>query len=113
MKLVIAIIHPEQLPAVKKALFDAQIHRFTAQNVKGTAKMHLAQHQMYRGVDREVDLFNRVRLEIAVNDAFLEATIEAICAGANESGEKGIILVHELLDAIVASTGERGPRAIA
>lgn len=113
MKLVIAIIHPEQLPAVKQALFDAQIHRFTAQNVKGTAKMHLAEHQKYRGVDREVTLFNRVRLEIAVNDAFLEATIEAVSAGANASGGHGIILVQELVDAIAASTGERGPRAIA
>lgn len=113
MKLVIVIIHPEQLPAVKAALFDAQIHRFTAQNVKGTAKMHMAEHQRYRGVEREVDLFNRIRLEIAVNDAFLEPTIEAVRAGANRSGEHGIILVQELIEAVSVATGERGPRAIA
>lgn len=113
MKLVIVIIHPEQLPAVKQALFDAEIHRFTAQNVKGTAKMHMSEHQRYRGVDREVDLFNRVRLEIAVNDAFLEPTIEAVQAGARQAGDHGIILVQELVEAVAVENGERGPRAIA
>jgi nitrogen regulatory protein P-II 1 len=111
MKLVIAIIHPEQLPAVKQALFDAEVRRFTASTVQGTVPK--AEQQTYRGVEHEVSLFNRIRLEIAVNDAFLEPTIEAICSGAAKTGGHGKIFVTELLDIINAWNGERGPRTIA
>ena len=67
MKLVIAVIKPEQLPAVKRSLFDAQIRHMTAMPVLGTTTR--TEQAMYRGVQREVSLFNRVRLEVAVNDA--------------------------------------------
>ena len=110
MKLVIAIIKPEQLPAVKKSLFDAQIRHMTAMPVMGTATR--TEQSMYRGVQREVSLFSRVRVEIAVNDARLEAAIEAISAGAMESGGSGKILVTELHEAVVVWTGLRGPRAL-
>lgn len=110
MKLVIAIIKPEQLPAVKKSLFDAQIRHMTAMPVMGTATR--TEQSMYRGVQREVSLFSRVRVEIAVNDARLEAAIEAISAGAMESGGSGKILVTELHEAVTVWTGLRGPRAL-
>ena len=110
MKLVTALIRSEQLPAVKQALFDVQTRHLTATSVLGTAPK--SEQQMYRGVAREVSLLRRVRIEVAVNDEQLETAIEAICAGAKESGVWGRIFVTELHDAITIWTGERGPRTI-
>ena len=70
MKLIVAVIRPEQLPTVKQALFDAQIRHMTASTVQGTGTR--TEQQMYRGVAKEVSLFRRVRLEVAVNDDRLE-----------------------------------------
>lgn len=110
MKLVIAIIRPEQLPAVKQALFDAQVQHLTATTVMGTAPK--SEQQMYRGVQREVSLFRRIRVEVAVNDGQLETAIDAISRGARETGGWGRILVLPLEDAITIWTGERGPRVL-
>ncbi len=110
MKLVIAVIRAEQLPAVKQALFDAQIRRLTATTVLGTAPQ--TEQQMYRGVQREVSLFRRVRVELAVNDSELETAIDAISRGAQETGGWGRIMVQPLDDVVTIWTGVRGPRAL-
>ncbi len=110
MKLLIAVIRPEQLPAVKQALFDAQIRRLTATTVMGTAPQ--SEQQMYRGVQREVSLFRRVRVEVAVNDSEVETAIEAISRGAHETGGWGRIMVQPLEDIVTIWTGVRGPRAL-
>ena len=80
MKLVVAVVQPQQLPAVKRALTAAQVYHMTATNVLGTAPER-DEHHVFRGVDQEVDLFQKVRLEIAVNEAFVEPTIDAIIEG--------------------------------
>jgi nitrogen regulatory protein PII len=67
---------------------------------------------MYRGVAKEVSLFRRVRLEIAVNDDRVEAAIQAISEGAQKSGGWGHIFVTELAEVVTVWTGERGPRAL-
>ena len=110
MKMITALIRSEQLPAVKQALFDAQIIHLTATSVLGTAPK--SEQQMYRGVAREVSLFRRVRVEVAVNDEQVEAAIEAISAGAKKAGGWGRIFVTDLHDVVTIWTGERGPRAI-
>ena len=110
MKLVIEVIRPEQLPAVKQALFDAQIRRITATTVMGTAPQ--TEQQMYRGVQREVTLFPRIRVELAVNDSELETAIEAISRGAHETGGWGRILVQPLEEVVTIWTGVRGTRAL-
>lgn len=110
MKLVYALIRPEQLPAVKHALFEAQIQRLTAMNVLGTAPM--AEQQMFRGIEKKVELFQRVRVEVAVNDSMVEKAIDAISRGAMESGGHGRIFVIDLHDAVTIWTGLRGPKAI-
>lgn len=110
MKLVVAVIRPEQLPSVKRALFDAQIRHMTATTVQGTGTR--TEQRMYRGVAKEVSLFRRVRLEIAVNDDRVETAIEAISEGAHKSGGWGHIFVTELSDAVTIWTGARGPRAL-
>ncbi len=110
MKLVIAVIRPEQLPAVKQALFDVQIRRITATTVMGTAPQ--TEQQMSRGVQREVSLFPRIRVELAVNDSELETAIEAISRGAHETGGWGRILVQPLEEVVTIWTGVRGTRAL-
>ena len=110
MKMIIAVIKPEQLPAVKQALFDVEIRHMTATSVLGTAPR--TEQQMYRGVAREVSLFRRVRIEVAVNDEQVETAIDAISSGAKAAGGWGRIFVTELHEAVTVWTGERGPRAI-
>ena len=110
MKMVVALIRPEQLPAVKRSLFEAQIPRLTAMNVLGTAPM--AEQQMFRGIEKRVTLFQRVRVEVVLNDALVEKAIEAISKGAMETGGHGRIYVLDVHDASTIWTGVRGPKAV-
>ena len=110
MKLVTALIRPEQLPSVKNALFDAQLKHFTATTAVGTGSR--TEQEMYRGQQREISLFDRIRVELALNDSSVEQAVEAISAGCMASGGYGRILVTELHDAMTVWTGERGPRSL-
>ncbi len=112
MKLIIAIIQPHQLPSVKKALYDAQVYKITVNNVLGCGE-EKGYHETYRGVEHEVTLLKKIRLEIAVNEDFIEPTINAIVKGArtNNVGD-GKIFVTGLEECVRIRTGERGNRAI-
>jgi nitrogen regulatory protein PII len=110
MKMVVATLRPEQLPAVKQALFAAQIRHITVTNALGTAPK--SEQRKYRGVAREVSLFRRLRLEVAVTDARVETAMQAIAEGAHEGGGWGRIFVMDLHDTMNIWTGERGPRTL-
>jgi len=112
MKLIIAIIQPHQLPAVKKSLYDAQVYKITVSTALGCGE-EKGYHETFRGVDHEVTLLQKVRLEIAVNDDFVESAIAAIVNGArtNNVGD-GKIFVVTLDECVRIRTGERGTRAI-
>lgn len=110
MKLVVALIRPEQLPAVKFALQEADFNQLTASTVMGTAPR--SEQQMYRGVERQVSLFRRVRVEIALPDAKVEEAVKAIEVGAKESGGWGRVFVVDLHDALTVWTGDRGEDAL-
>ncbi|MCB1052367.1 MAG: P-II family nitrogen regulator [Acidobacteria bacterium] len=112
MKLVVAYIRPDRLTAVKKALFERQIYKISVTNAIGCGQQR-GYHEHYRGSDLEVDLLKKVRIEIGVNDAFLDATIGALIEGG-QTGEvgDGIIFVQDLIDCLNIRTGERGPAAI-
>jgi nitrogen regulatory protein P-II 1 len=112
MKLIIAMIQPHKLPDVKKALFEAQIHKMTVSNVLGCGQQK-GYTETYRGVIHEVNLLKKVRLEIAVNDEFVEPTIKAIIKGA-KTGKigDGKIFVLNLEDCIRIRTEEKGNEAI-
>jgi nitrogen regulatory protein P-II 1 len=109
--MVVAIIQPQQLPAVKKALFDAQIKHLTVTNVLGTAPEGAEKHH-FRGVEYQISLLQKVRLELPLKESMVESAIEAITQGARKTGGFGIIFVTELHDAIVVKTGERGEQAV-
>ena len=112
MKLVVAMIQPHKLPDVKKALFNAEIHKMTVTNVLGCGQQK-GFTETYRGVVHEVNLLKKVRFEIAVNDEFVEPTIQAIIKGAktDKIGD-GKILVLNLERCVRIRTGEGGHDAI-
>jgi nitrogen regulatory protein P-II 2 len=112
MKLVIAYIQPEKLEDVKQALFAKGITKMSVTNSLGCGQQ-MGYLESYRGVKMEVNLLKKARLEIAVNDEFLELTIEGIIDGARtgEIGD-GKIFVQELVDVVRIRTGERGGEAI-
>jgi len=115
MKLIIALIQPNRLEAVKQALADVEVFRLTVMDVQGFGRQR-GQTEVYRGHELAVNLVRKVQLMIAVNDNFLEPTIEAILRGGRtgSSGEigDGKIFVLPLEDCIRIRTGERGGEAI-
>jgi nitrogen regulatory protein P-II 2 len=112
MKLVIAIIQPHKLDAVMKALDEKEIYLKTVSNVLGCGRQK-GVSEVYRGVKEAGNLIKKVRLEIAINDAYLEPTIEAISSKA-KSGQvgDGKIFVIDLAECVRIRTGERGGTAI-
>ena len=112
MKLIIAMVQPEKLPDVKKALFDAEIHKMTVTNVVGAGQQK-GFTESYRGAVEEVNLLKKVRFEIAVNDDHVEATINAIIKGARTGNiGDGKIIVTPVEQCIRIRTGEKGSAAI-
>jgi nitrogen regulatory protein P-II 2 len=112
MKLVVAMIQPHKLPDVKKALFEAEVHKMTVTNALGCGQQ-AGFEETYRGVIHEINLLKKVRLEIAVNENFVKATVDAIIKGARtgEIGD-GKIFVSDLSECIRIRTGETGCEAI-
>ncbi len=112
MKLIIAYIKPERLTAVKHALYDNHVFKLSVTNALGCGQQK-GYSESYRGVEIEVNLLKKVRLEIAVNEDFVEPTIEAITRGARtgEIGD-GKIFVLDLPECIRIRTGEKGKLAI-
>jgi nitrogen regulatory protein P-II 1 len=106
------MIQPHKLPDVKKALFDAEVHKMTITNVLGCGQQK-GFSETYRGVVHEVNLLKKVRLEIAVNEDFVQPTIDAIIKGARTGkiGD-GKIFVLDLPQCIRIRTGEKGNEAI-
>jgi nitrogen regulatory protein P-II 2 len=115
MKLIIAVIQPHRLEAVKAALADVEVFRLTVMDVQGFGRQR-GQTEVYRGHEFSVNLLRKVQLMIAVNEDFLEPTIDALIKGGRTgtSGEigDGKIFVLPLEDCIRIRTGERGGEAI-
>ncbi len=112
MKLIIAMIQPHKLPDVKKALFEADVHKMTVTNALGCGQQK-GFSETYRGVITEVNLLKKIRLEIAVNDNFVKPTVEAIIRGAATGNiGDGKIFVTPLEECIRIRTREQGSAAI-
>ncbi len=112
MKLIVAMIQPHKLPDVKKALFKEDIHKMTVTNALGCGQQK-GYTETYRGVIHEINLLKKVKIEIAVNENFVEPAINAIIKGAktDKIGD-GKIFVTSIEDCIRIRTGERGRSAI-
>jgi len=112
VKLIIAYIQPHKLNEVKQELYKAEVYKISVTNAMGCGQQK-GFHESYRGVDIEVNLLKKVRIEIAVNDNFVKPTIDAIIKGAR-SGEigDGKIFIVPMEDCIRIRTGETGETAI-
>ena len=112
MKLIIAYIQPHKLQDVKQALYKAEVCKLSVTNALGCGEQH-GYEESYRGIKFEVNLLKKVRLEIAVNDDFVEKAIEAIIEGA-KTGQigDGKIFVLDLNECIRIRTGDKGNKAI-
>jgi nitrogen regulatory protein P-II 2 len=112
MKLIIAIIKPDRLEAVKEELYKAEVNLITVNEVLGHGRQ-MGVTEVYRGMREMGNLLRKVRLEIAVNEDFVEPTIKAIIKGA-QTGEigDGKIFVLDLVECVRIRTEERGGAAI-
>jgi nitrogen regulatory protein P-II 2 len=115
MKLIIAIIQPTKLEAVKEALSKVEVFRLTVMDVQGFGRQK-GYTEVYRGHEVTVNLLRKIELQIAVNEDFVEPTVNAIL-DAGRSGPDGKIgdgkiFLLPLDDCIRIRTGERGPEAI-
>ncbi|MUM78626.1 transcriptional regulator [Pseudodesulfovibrio sp. F-1] len=108
MKLIIAYIRPEKLNDVKQALYAKEIYSMSVTNILGSGRQK-GFTETYRGVQMEVNLLKKVRLEIGVNDDFEDKAIGAIrSAGATGKEGDGVVFVVELAKALRIRTGEDG-----
>ena len=112
MKLIIAYIQPHKLEDVKKALAGAEVAKMSVTNSLGCGAQK-GYHESYRGVEFDVNLLKKIRLEIAVNEDFVPKTLETIISAARtgELGD-GKIFVVNLEECIRIRTGEKGKDAI-
>jgi len=114
MKLITAIIRENKLDQVREALIEAEITRITVSRVSGHGQQH--SEEIYRGAMVIPNLIPKVRLEIAVNDSFVDITVDTIIKSArtNSRGElgDGKIFITSLEECIRIRTGERGGKAI-
>ncbi len=112
MKLIVAYIQPSKLNDVKQSLTDAQVTKMSVTNALGCGQQR-GYHESYRGADVEVNLLKKVRFEIAVNEDYVQPTIDAIIKGA-KTGQigDGKIFILDLVECIRIRTGERGNAAI-
>jgi len=112
MKLIIAIIQPHKLEEVKQELYKAEVNLITVTEVLGHGRQK-GVTEIYRGAKETGNLLRKIRLEIAVNENFVEPTIKAIVKGAKtgETGD-GKIFVLDLKECIRIRTEEHGGIAI-
>lgn len=111
MKLITAIINENKLDQVRQALIEAEITRITVSRVSGHGQELTEEY--YRGKKVIPNLIPKIRLEIAVNDAFVDITVDTIIRSAN-SGHvgDGKIFITPLEECIRIRTQERGGQAI-
>ncbi len=112
MKLVIAIIQPYKLEEVKEELYKADVNLITVSEVLGHGRQK-GVTEVYRGAKETGNLLRKIRLEIAVNDNYLDSAIKAIIKGAKTGSiGDGKIFVTDLARCIRIRTEEEGPKAI-
>jgi nitrogen regulatory protein P-II 2 len=115
MKLVIAIIQPTKLEAVRQALNKIEVTRMTVCDAQGYGRQR-GRTEMYRGHEYKTHLLRKISLEILVNDDFLDRTIDIISAVARTGAEgeigDGKIFVLPADEVISISGAQRGPEAV-
>lgn len=112
MKMITAIVKPFKLDDVREALQQIGITGMTVEEVKGYGRQK-GHTELYRGAEYHVEFQPKIKLQLAVADAQVEAVIEAVCGAANTGkiGD-GKIFVSALEQSIRIRTGETGDEAL-
>jgi nitrogen regulatory protein P-II 2 len=115
MKLIVAIIQPSKLDAVKEALAEAEVFRMTVVDAQGFGRQK-GSATMFRGDEIGVNLTRKIEIQLAVNDDFLERAVAAIIKGGR-TGKRGKIgdgkiFVLPIEQCHRIRTGETGREAI-
>ncbi len=115
MKLVSAVVRPARLELVKERLADSGFHGMTVTDVQGAGRQR-GHTEVYRGHEYQVDLIQKVKLEIAVADDSVDKVVDLLAEAARSGSEgkigDGKVFVYPLEDAVRIRTGERGDPAI-
>lgn len=112
MKMIIAIIRPEKVEAVQDALSAVEVYLMTLSDVRGCGRQRGFKEQ-YRGTQGLIRLLSKVKLEIAVNEDFVEPAVQAIMKAAHSGNiGDGKIFVLPLDECYRIRTGESGGAAI-
>jgi nitrogen regulatory protein P-II 1 len=112
VKYIIAIIQPDRLDEVVEALTESEINLMTVSDVMGRGRQK-GVAEVYRSHVEPGGLLRKVKVEIAVNDEFLQATLDAVVKGARTGNiGDGKIFVLDLQECIRIRTGETGGMAI-
>ena len=115
MKIVIAIIQPTKLSAVREALAKIDVTRMTVCDAQGFGRQR-GQTQIYRGNEYQTNLLRKIALEIVVNEDFLERTVETLMSVARTGPEGNIgdgkVFVLPIEDALEIGRDVRGPEAV-
>jgi nitrogen regulatory protein P-II 2 len=112
MKLIMAVIKPFKLDAVRTSLTELGVEGMTVSEVKGFGRQK-GQTEIYRGAEYNVEFVPKVRLEIVVDDERAERVVEAVrdAAQTGKIGD-GKIFVYDVEQAVRIRTGETGNDAI-
>jgi nitrogen regulatory protein P-II 1 len=115
VKLIIAIVQPNRLEPIKEALSQVEVFRLTVVDCLGYARQKGDQN-LHRAPDGSIHLLRKLQLQIAVNEEFVEPTVQAILrvAKTEQDGRigDGKIFVVPLEECVRIRTAERGPEAI-
>lgn len=112
MKLVTAIVRPEKFPEIKSALEDYGIQGMTVQNVHGYGQQR-GHTEVYRGAEYTVDLLEKTRIEILIEDPSVHDIVGVLVSSANtgRAGD-GKVWVTDVAEVVRVRTGERDDTAI-
>lgn len=115
VKLIIAIVQPDRLEPIKEALSQVEVFRLTVVDCLGYARQK-GDQSLQRAPDGSIHLLRKLQLQIAVNEEFVEPTVQAILRGAKTEQDgrigDGKIFVVPLDQCVRIRTSERGPEAI-
>lgn len=112
MKMLVAIIKPFKLDAVREALGDMGVQGMTVTEVRGFGRQK-GHTELYRGAEYTVDLLPKIKIEVAVPAELVDKAIDAVIRGA-KTGQigDGKIFVYDVEQAIRIRTGETGDDAV-
>jgi nitrogen regulatory protein PII len=112
MKLIIAVIQPHRLDAVREALTAIGVDGMTVTEVRGYGRQK-GHTEIYRGSEYTVDFLPKIKIEIVLADSMVEAAVAAIVKAA-KTGKigDGKVFIGPIEDAIRIRTDEIGEKAL-